>query len=107
MSYLFPGAESGEQRSTRARKMHMERSEAEAMVRRYSSECTVFRDAATRTKEADHVKAFQDAERRATDASRRLAAIVSHHQRTGEPVGDAPLMIDGAATKVIRRQLAE
>jgi len=88
---------------TQARKMHLERAEAEAMVRRFNSECTVFRDAMMRTKEPDHTKAFQEAERRATEASRKLAAIVAHHQKTGEPVGDTPLIVaDGVGPKVRR-----
>jgi len=88
MSYLFPGAGEQEARATRARKMHLERSEAEAMVRRYNAECTVFRDVATKTKEPEHIRAFQDSEKRATLASRRLEEVISYHRRVGEPLAD-------------------
>ena len=88
MAYLLPGSAQQEQIASRARKMHMERSEAEAIVRRYNSEMIVFRDAANKSRDPDHLREFQASEKRATHANKRLAEILDFHRRNGEPMGD-------------------
>jgi len=87
--------------TSRARAMYLERSEAEALVRRYTSECAVFRDAVNRSKDPEHMKVFEDAEKRLAAANKKLSAVLEHQRKHGEPLSDAPPTPEGLGPKVL------